>query len=204
MHLILVLSGPGVEIHNGIYHPCSILKGRLDRAIEIWKNDREAFFMMTGGDGDGQRNEPSSRIMARYVYDKLRSSINPFQILEEPRALNTFDNAIYSRNLICVINRHEGVFPFTSDPNVEKKSYGKIDKITLVTSDFHLPRCKKIFGHYFPNYDIDYQGTSLYHSDYDISSHVHTEKHINLTDWFNKYIGQESRYIEVLDDSLFN
>ena len=78
-----------------------LLRGRVDRALDYWRcqkkeTGREAVFVPTGGRG---RDEPLPE--AEAIGNYLREQGIPDRlILSESRALNTFQNMSYSRDLI--------------------------------------------------------------------------------------------------------
>ena len=61
--------------------------------------------------------------------------INNLEIFEESFAKNTFENALFSRILM-------------------EHSIGKINRITLLTSEFHMKRSKILFENVFEGYEI--------------------------------------------------
>ncbi len=78
-----------------------LLKGRVDRAIDFWKTQkeatgREACFVPSGGQGKDEVM-PEAEAMERYL---LERGIPPERILKEDRSVNTFQNMTFSKELI--------------------------------------------------------------------------------------------------------
>jgi len=106
----------GARTINGKVTP--LLRGRLDKAIELYASQTEPQLLMvpTGGQGHDEQ-EPEGVSMARYLREQ---GIPAEQILVEDRAKDTIENLKFSDSLVR-----------------ERQAEGKL---WLVTSDYHALR----------------------------------------------------------------
>lgn len=143
MLYIIVLGGPLTSnLQPGIW-----LLSRLDSAIKYYQsiknNISDIKFILTGGYTHNKKISEAN-VMKKYLMDnKIPEEI----IIEENKAINTIENAIYSKNIITQCAS-------------EKKDNQNIN-ILVITSDFHIPRSKIIFSNTFGKYyDIAYVGSN--------------------------------------------
>ena len=104
------------------------LKARLDKAIQEYFAIPQGKLILTGGAAHSQLIEAIE--MKKYCLDK---GIPEDDILLETKANNTYDNALYTAEILRGRN---------------------IEKVVIVTSRFHKKRANIIFNHYFENYRI--------------------------------------------------
>lgn len=114
--------------------PHEFVKKRLDKAYEIYKNNKKTSIILILGGGTYHKvpilNKDNfiiheSSAGATYLYNK---GVNPKFILREWSSYDTIAN---------------GFFAFTNYFN-----YLDLDKIILITSDFHMERSKTIFDYF--------------------------------------------------------
>ena len=102
----------------------STLKSRIDTAIHRWKKDGRPLVICSGGqttEGEGA-NQSEAKAMLQYL-KKKEPRITSSCVLEE-NSQNTVGNAVES---VHILKKHN------------------INKVVLVTSDYHLPRASYIF-----------------------------------------------------------
>lgn len=109
---ILVLGG-GTKNNR----PGAVLKGRLDQALAYVENHPDVAFIVSGGLGFGKTTSEGT-IMKSYL---IESGIQPERITIEEKATSTYENLLYTKEMI--------------QPD---------DQVLIVTSDFHLFRTKMI------------------------------------------------------------
>ena len=78
-----------------------LLRGRVDKALEFWRSQKEATgkearFIPSGGKGFGEP-EPEAEAMRRYL---LAQGIGDALILPEDRSVNTYENMVFSGEII--------------------------------------------------------------------------------------------------------
>ncbi|MCU4751252.1 YdcF family protein [Halobacteria archaeon AArc-curdl1] len=119
------------------------LRGRVDVSIETFRENDAPCLLFTGGVTHPAARQPECVLMKNYA---VRSGTSPDRIILENRALDTIGNGYFSRLLVENLPR-------------------TTDRVTLVTSDYHLERATYIFEQcYGPDYDmlpIPYSGTPL-------------------------------------------
>ncbi len=103
----LIILGCGIK-KDGTLMP--LLKGRVDRAIEFYKNQLEktgkkAVFVPSGGQGSDEVIS-ESEAMKRYL---IEQGIPEEQIMKEERSTNTFENMKFSKKLIEEKNKNAKV-----------------------------------------------------------------------------------------------
>ena len=95
--------------------PTPLLRSRIDKGIEVYRNNPGAKLIFSGGQGSDEP-VPESRAMACYA---LEAGVPECDIIEENRSRNTEENIRFSAKLM--------------EPGNTKKS-------AVVTSSFHLMR----------------------------------------------------------------
>lgn len=95
------------------------LKYRLDAAYEIYENYPESIFIVSGGQGENENNS-EAYYMEPYLVQK---GIPNEQIILEDQSLNTYENIVYSKQIM------------------DSFSDGEYD-VTIVTNAFHTFRAK--------------------------------------------------------------
>lgn len=104
----------------------SELEGRVDLAIKIHQRLENSKMLFTGGYTNKDIDLSESDIMKRYA---LSRDIPPDSILTEDRSENTIENAYYSMLI---------------------REQWNSDTVYVVTSCYHLERCKFVFEKIFP------------------------------------------------------
>ncbi len=96
--------------------PSLALQNRLDVAIDYLKQHEHVQVIVSGGQG---HDEPATEasVMAKYL---IEGGIDPLRILLEENSTSTYENLLYSKELLP-----EGV-----------------NDITIISNDFHLARAK--------------------------------------------------------------
>ena len=108
------------------YEPSTTLASRLDAAAATLNNYPGAPAIVAGGQG-ADNIIPESRAMRQYL---IRSNIYGGRVIEENRSTNTFENLLFSREII--------------------ERYGLArDNIIIVTSEYHIPRAVMLAGRVF-------------------------------------------------------
>ncbi|MFP8890246.1 YdcF family protein [Natrialbaceae archaeon A-CW2] len=119
------------------------LRGRVDVSVEMFRESDATSLLFTGGFTNPAARQAECVIMKQYAVD---AGVGPDRIILENRALDTIGNGYFSRLLVDNLPR-------------------TTDRVTLVTSDYHLERATYIFEQcYGPDYDIvpvAYSGTPL-------------------------------------------
>ena len=110
-----------------------LLNERVEAAVLAYKNKRIKKIIFSGG-SNGISNSSNDLIPEAVKMRNLaiELGVNKDDILCEDMANNSFENVEYSFNLID----------------------DKIDKIAIITSEFHLKRCMAIIKKYHHNIDI--------------------------------------------------
>ena len=72
-----------------------LLKGRIDRGIQVLGYNPDAVLILSGGQGPGE-NLPEGQAMAAYA---IEQGVSPDRVRIEDKSLNTEQNLIYSRKL---------------------------------------------------------------------------------------------------------
>lgn len=72
------------------------LKNRLDRAIEVYNENPDVVIVVSGGQGP-QEDITEALAMERYL---LRCGIDSERIIKEERATSTYENFIYSKQIL--------------------------------------------------------------------------------------------------------
>ena len=71
-------------------------RAQIDLAFQWWRKFPEARLIMSTGDNQGL-GIPNSTVMARYA---IGLGVPPERIVEEDRSLNTYENLLYSKEII--------------------------------------------------------------------------------------------------------
>ncbi|RII34550.1 YdcF family protein [Clostridium chromiireducens] len=116
--------------------PSTILKGRLDAALDYLKDNNSAIIVLSGGRGSDE-NIPESHAMSKYLQEK---GVDKSKIIIEDKSRDTNENFKYSKEKI------EGY---------SKKNMDQIN-VKIITTDFHALRssilAKKNGFVYYSNY----------------------------------------------------
>ena len=94
--------------------PSEVLRRRLDKAVEYLLANPGTMVIVSGGKGS---NEPVSEAVGMYDY-LIKAGIAPERILTEDQSGNTFENLLFSGELLDKEN----------------------DSVVLVTKNFHMFR----------------------------------------------------------------
>jgi len=121
-NLVIVLGAKTIR-----YEPAAVLARRLDKAIETLKAHPGALCIVAGGQGpDAIITEAAA--MRQYL---INHNIAEERIIKENRSSDTFQNLLFSREIIEQDNINDG-------------------HIIILTSEFHIPRAmmlaRRIFG----------------------------------------------------------
>lgn len=93
----LIIPSYAVKSSVQLTHPT---RAALDLAFRWWKQFPNAYLIMATGDNQ-VLGVPNSRVMANYT---RQLGIPPRQIIEEDKSRNTYENLLYSREI--VLNKH--------------------------------------------------------------------------------------------------
>ncbi len=108
----------GAAVHGET--PSLALSYRLDAAAEYLEKNKNAYVIVTGGQGP-QEDVTEAAAMEKYLVER---GIDPARIIKEEKATSTSENYQYSKEII------DARFPSA--------------KIATVTNDFHMYRAKNI------------------------------------------------------------
>ena len=131
MNIIIVL---GEKLDNS-GNISETLKNRLDKAVEVYQTGNYNI-IVSGGNVQTNTIYSEAYQMKQYLTNTL--SIPTSKIITEPNSKNTIENAQYTLEII--------------------KQKGGIDRIVVVSSEFHIKRVEFIFNYFFNPY-----GMSLYY-----------------------------------------
>lgn len=112
---VLVLGAKSYR--NGEYNPC--LKARVEHGVDLIKAGKASRMIVSGGP-DLEDDATEAEVMAQIATE---SGLDSSQILQEPQATSTYENLIYSKELM---------------------SQQKIDTVILVTEGFHMRRASLV------------------------------------------------------------
>lgn len=98
-----------------------VLKQRLDKTIEVTKNNKEGIIIVSGGQGPDE-DISEAQAMKTYLTD---NGVQKERILLEDKSTSTVENFLFSKELI-------------------EKFEAKDPKILVVTNDYHMYRAKHI------------------------------------------------------------
>jgi len=113
-----------------VFGHARLIKERTMKAVEMYKNGRAKKLVFLGG-GYGDSNTSDSHIPESYQMRDLaiKNGISTKDIIVEDKSANTFENIQFGIKLLD--NKH-------------------LDKIMLITSEFHLKRCNGIVKKVLP------------------------------------------------------
>ncbi len=114
----------GAGVHGKT--PSLSLAKRLDSAVEYHKKNPDALIVVSGGQGP-QEDITEAEAMEQYLLDR---DVNPEKIIKEDKAVSTFTNFQYSKEIL-------------------DEKLGEDYSITLITSEYHVFRgflCAKETG----------------------------------------------------------
>jgi uncharacterized SAM-binding protein YcdF (DUF218 family) len=102
--------------------PSLVLKERLDYAVDYLNRNTDAISIVSGGQGIGETITEAEG-MKRYLVDH---GISESKIIKEEKSTSTFENMIFSKKLY------------------EETIGKKLDKVMIITNDFHMFRSKHL------------------------------------------------------------
>ncbi len=102
--------------------PTLVLKERLDYAIDYLNRNTDAVAIVSGGQGFGETITEAEG-MKRYL---MSHNISESRIIKEEKSTSTYENMIFSKKLY------------------EETIGKKLDKIMIITNDFHMFRSKHL------------------------------------------------------------
>ncbi len=112
----LIVLGAGLKGET----PTLVLKKRLDYTLDYYKDNPDVKIIVSGGQGIGETITEAEG-MKRYL---VKHNIPENVILKEERSTSTYENMMYSKK-------------------VYESTLGKpLDKVMIVTNDFHMFRAK--------------------------------------------------------------
>lgn len=126
---------------------------RINQAIKLYNQNKISKILVTGGIGyfNKDKTTTEANIMKEYL---IKNKIPIKDILIENKSKNTKENIINSINILN-----------------SKYDLNKI-KILLISSDYHIKRCQKLFSKYLNNFSI-----------------YGVQTQINKNNWFNTIKG---------------
>lgn len=162
---VIVLAG-GIQSDGRL--PKTVEK-RIDLAYQIFHKGLADHFLLSGKWSVFWDHQPprvtEARLMKKYA---LKIGLNPKNLLLEEHSQNTFENAFYSIKLFA-----------------EPRSW---QKILVITSDFHLQRCRKIFSYLNKNnHDFYFIGAKTNGGWLRKSKWFIKEKFLSNTQWLFQY-----------------
>ena len=113
------------------YEPGTLLRHRLDTAVETLNKYPGALCIVSGGQGPDEII-PEAQAMRQYL---INNKIDEARIFEENKSSNTFENLIFSSQIIEQNNLSNAI-------------------IIILTSEYHIPRAMMIAGRVFDNAQI--------------------------------------------------
>lgn len=141
----IVVPGGGLESETNLPHPW--VRSRLNAAIKLSSRTQYIIVLSRGTthrpSPRDSRQFPVSEAEASAKYLIVEGKLDPSRILLDSWSLDTIGNAAFARLMLC-------------DPL-------HLQKLCVITSDFHMPRTRKIFDWVFALDDghtvIDYIST---------------------------------------------
>ena len=138
---------PGGGLEPGTNLPHSWVRSRLDAAIKLYSRTQYIIVLSRGTthrpSPRDSRQFPVSEAEASAKYLIVEGKLDPSRILLDSWSLDTIGNAAFARSMLC-------------DPL-------HLQKLCVITSEFHMPRTRKIFDWVFSLDDghtvIDYFST---------------------------------------------
>lgn len=134
------------------YVPGPILKLRLEKAVETYLEIGYRCIIIVSGGSTKERATTESTVMAQYLIER---GVPKYKIFEENQAKNSIEHCLFTFKLLSSM---EGQLTYqevmSSNPNCNyygAEEFGEITKfnsLTVVSSNFHLPRVKRIYNHF--------------------------------------------------------
>ncbi|MBN2425075.1 MAG: YdcF family protein [Calditrichaceae bacterium] len=126
---IVILGSPNTD--DGQLYDVAVQRCIL--ALDVYRNNRSYKFLLTGGYGAhfNNSNKPHAHYLAQYL---IRSGVPKEDILEYAESANSIEDAVLSQ------------------PIIEKYH---INKIIVITSDYHFERANYIFEQVYKDSGID-------------------------------------------------
>lgn len=116
-----------------VFGHAMLINERTSKAVEMYKQKRvQKLVFMGGGYGDSNASEdhvPEAHKMRDLA---IKNGVNPDDIIVEDKSSNTRENILFAVDLL-------------------DKSH--LDKVMLITSEFHLKRCAALLKKVLPNTD---------------------------------------------------
>ncbi len=113
-----------------VFGHAMLIKERTVKAVEMYKSNRvKKLVFMGGGYGDSNASNdhiPESHQMRDYA---IELGVNPEDIIVEDKSTNTKENVVFTLKILNLTNE---------------------DTVMLITSEFHLKRCKAIMQKQLP------------------------------------------------------
>lgn len=132
----VVILGCSLKVIDNSYQAGSILISRLERALQLYQ-ENETIFVVSGGVGRKPISE--AEVMKQWLINRnIPSDI----IICEDKSLNTMENIIFTKFVIDWCN--DWCCKATYDGYIsEDISLTPITDVTIVTSEFHVPRTER-------------------------------------------------------------
>jgi len=130
------------------WEPSKLLKTRLDKCYEDFLNNyNDHTIIIVCGGLTYNKDITESEIMKEYLIEK---GITACKIFEENTSINTVENCINAYELLGKLQKltFQQLHPNKYDYDGPKGYIPKFKEITVITSDFHIPRSKDIFETY--------------------------------------------------------
>lgn len=156
---IIVVLGCSLEVKTAkgekYYLPTAVLKNRLDKTLDVFDEMRKSYntFILVSGRGRDEASE--AEVMKKYL---MVNGIGSSTIVMENRSMNTLENC--TESFIEIYHR------FFDGDNIGVDGYTESrprigDKLVIVTSDFHIPRTRRIFEYFGSEkiFDISFVGS---------------------------------------------
>lgn len=122
--VIIILGFPVVDCNRA----GPVLESRLLAAFNLYKSCQSAYLVVSGGVTGASCTE--ANVMKEYL---LRQGVNPYHILLEENAQNTYENAMLTAGVIKPLTYRS---------------------LVIVTSDFHKYRVSKYFSLVYDKFEI--------------------------------------------------
>ena len=141
---VIVVLGCQVDPATGL--PGPVLETRLDQTLQLYRslNTDDTIIVVSGGG-----SFPESRVMKDYL---VEHGIPHHKIFEECNSRNTVENCLYTFKFLDEVSLYLSYQEITSSyPNCnyyEPTKWGpvKVERIWVVSSEFHIPRVCRIFS----------------------------------------------------------
>lgn len=131
----IIIHGAGLKGDQ----PTPLLRGRLDRALELWERQgRRAMLIVSGGKGPDEAVS-ESQAMKQYLVEVRH--VPEDKILQESRSTTTLENLRYSKEII------DARTPLTEEEvgprRFKWRRESETGRVALVTSDYHVFRASE-------------------------------------------------------------